>query len=70
MTEKGEAHEALRMAVHTGLGGACTPEDQDGIVQDVLDALINRVPSVCPSGFDWTAGDIEDWLRAVKEGRA
>ena len=36
----------------------------------VLDALAARVPSVCPSGFDWTAGDIEDWLRAVKEGRA
>lgn len=39
-------------------------------VDAVLDALIQRAPSVCPSGFDWTSADIEDWLRAVKEGRA
>jgi len=43
---------------------------KEEIVDAALDALIQRVPSVCPSGFDWTAGDIEDWLRAVKEGRA
>lgn len=70
MATKGEVHEALRMAVYTGLGGACTPEDQDGIVHDVLDALIQRVPPVCPSGFDWNSGEIEGWLRAVREGRA
>lgn len=40
------------------------------VTDAILDALASRVPSVCPSGFDWTAGDIEDWLRAVKEGRA
>lgn len=40
------------------------------VVDAILDALISRVPSVCPSGFDWTTGDIEDWLRSVKEGRA
>lgn len=39
-------------------------------VDALLDALASRVPSVCPSGYDWTAGDIEDWLRSVKEGRA
>jgi hypothetical protein len=36
------------------------------VVDALLDRLINGVPSVCPSGYDWTAGDIEDWLRSLR----
>jgi hypothetical protein len=56
--------------VREGLGRDNLPETAAATVDAILDALASRVPSVCPSGFDWTAGDIEDWLRAVREGRA
>lgn len=57
----GAVHEAVRFAVYTGLEGACTPEDQTGIMEDVLDALIKNLPG--------DLAEAEDWLRAVKEGR-
>jgi hypothetical protein len=41
-------------------------EDAGRTVDALLDRLINNVPSVCPSGYDWTAGDIEDWLRSLR----
>jgi hypothetical protein len=41
-------------------------EDSDAVLDAILDRLINGVPSVCPSGYDWTAGDIEDWLRSLR----
>lgn len=57
--EPGAVHEAARFAVYTGLGGACTPEDQTGIVEDMLDALITNAPD----------DEVADWLLGVKEGR-
>lgn len=56
--------------VREGLGRENLPETTAETVDAILDALIARVPSVCPSGFDWTAGDIEDWLRAARDGTA
>ena len=58
----GDVHEALRFAVYIGLRGACAPEDQDGIVEGVMDALIANLPG------EWA--EIEDWMRAVKDGSA
>ena len=60
--EPGVVHEAVRFAVYTGLEGACTPEDQTGIMEDVIDALIANLPGDC--------SEMEDWLRAVKAGHA
>jgi len=62
--------EMLEVVMETTTQRVSSDNGDRECVARILDILINRVPSVCPSGFDWTAGDIEDWLRAVREGRA